>query len=112
MFQVYVNDIQNGVNSYINLFADSAKLLRIIKTREDCLLLQEDINKIYEWSKKWKLEFNAKKCHVRELGKSKKRQVWNYLMREEQIMKTKEEKDLGVIIQENLNPEKHIRYLD
>ncbi|MPC75146.1 hypothetical protein E2C01_069530 [Portunus trituberculatus] len=43
-----------------------------------------------------------------ELGKSKRRPVWNYLMGEEQIMKTREEKDLGVIIQENLYPEKHI----
>ncbi|MPC09677.1 hypothetical protein E2C01_002294 [Portunus trituberculatus] len=41
---------------------------------------QEDINKIYDWSKKRKLEFNAKKCHVMALGKSK---------RPEQIMKTK-----------------------
>ncbi|MPC25853.1 hypothetical protein E2C01_018976 [Portunus trituberculatus] len=42
------------------------------------------------------------------LGKSKRRPVWNYLMGEEQITKTKEEKDLGVIIQENLNPKKLI----
>ncbi|MPC91532.1 hypothetical protein E2C01_086576 [Portunus trituberculatus] len=43
-----------------------------------------------------------------ELGKSKRRPVWNYLMGEEQIMKTEEEKNLGVVIQENLNPVKHI----
>ncbi|MPC59400.1 hypothetical protein E2C01_053419 [Portunus trituberculatus] len=98
MFQIYVNDIHIGVNSYINLFADNAKLLRVLKTREDCLLLQEDINKTYEWSRKWKLEFNAKKCHIMELRKSNRRLVWNCLMGEEQIMKTKEEKDLGVII--------------
>ena len=101
MFQIYVNDIHNGVNSYINLFADDAKLLRVIKTRKDVLLLQqEDINKIYEWSRKWKLEFNAKKCHVMELRKSKRRPVWNYLMDKEQIMKTKEER--------GLKPRKHI----
>lgn len=54
MFQIYVNDMHIGLNSYISLFADDAKLLRVIKSREDCLLLQEDINKILEWSKKWK----------------------------------------------------------
>ena len=41
-----------------------------------------------------KLEFNAKKCHIMELGKSKRRPVWNYMM--EQITKTKDEKDLVV----------------
>ncbi|MPC61228.1 hypothetical protein E2C01_055294 [Portunus trituberculatus] len=35
----------------------------------------EDIDKIYEWSKKWKLEFSSKKCHVMELGKSERRPV-------------------------------------
>ncbi|MPC64514.1 hypothetical protein E2C01_058631 [Portunus trituberculatus] len=92
----------------MNLFADDAKLLRVIKTREDCLLLQEDLNTVYEWSRKWKLEFNGKKCHIMELGKIKRRPIWNYLMGEEQIMNTKEEKDLGVIIQENLSLYKHI----
>ncbi|MPC25583.1 hypothetical protein E2C01_018701 [Portunus trituberculatus] len=37
----------------------------------------EDINKINELSRKWKLEFNAKKCHIRELGKRKRRLAWN-----------------------------------
>ena len=62
---------------------------------------KQDINK-------WKLEFNVNKCHVMELVKSKRRPVWNYLMGEEQITKTKEKKDLGVIIQENRSPDKHI----
>ncbi|MPC56643.1 hypothetical protein E2C01_050608 [Portunus trituberculatus] len=53
------------------------------------------------------LEFNVEKCHVMELRKSKRRSVWNYFMGK-QIMKTKEEKDLGVIIQETLSPKKHI----
>ncbi|MPD04108.1 hypothetical protein E2C01_099779 [Portunus trituberculatus] len=43
-----------------------------------------------------------------ELGKSKRRPVWKYLMGDEKITKTKEEKDLGMIIHENLNPKKHI----
>ena len=40
MFQIYVNDMHIGLNSYINLFADDAKLLRVIKSKEDCLLCQ------------------------------------------------------------------------
>ena len=35
MFLVYVNDITEGVNSYMSLFADDAKLLRKIKSKED-----------------------------------------------------------------------------
>ena len=65
MFQIYIHDMQEGLNSYIYLFADDAKLLRVIKSHTDCMELQRDIDKIHEWSKRWKLEFNAKKCHVR-----------------------------------------------
>ena len=50
-----------GVSSYISLFADDAKLLRKIGNYKDCEELQIDINKIYEWSKTWEMEFNAKK---------------------------------------------------
>ena len=108
MFQIYVNDMQNGVTSYINLFADDAKMFRVIESQDDCQQLQMDINKIYDWSLRWKLEFNAKKCHVMEIGKSKRRPRWDYKMEEVVIKKSNEEKDLGVIIQDTLSPERHI----
>ena len=47
---VYVNDMTEGVSIYISLFADDAKLLRKIRNHKDCEELQNDINKIYEWS--------------------------------------------------------------
>ena len=108
MFQVYINDIHEGVTSYMNLFADDAKLLKIVNSKEDCLALQRDIDKIWEWSKKWKLEFNAKKCHVMEMGKSKRRPTFDYKMGRETIVKSREERDLGVVVQDTLSPEKHI----
>ena len=109
MFQIYINDMHEGLKSYINMFADDAKLLKVIKSQRDCEELQKDIDKIYEWSLKWKLEFNAKKCHVMELGKSRRRPIWEYKMGKEVIKKSKEEKDLGVVVQDNLSPEAHIR---
>ena len=43
------------------MFVDDAKLLRKIRNHKDCEELQNDINKIYEWSKTWEMEFNIKK---------------------------------------------------
>ena len=48
MFLVYVNDMTEGVSSYISLFADDAKLLSKITNHKDCEKLQNYINKIYE----------------------------------------------------------------
>ncbi len=56
-----------GINSYMSLFADNAKLMREIKDQRDCEELQNGINKIYKWSKTWEMEFNIKKCHVLEM---------------------------------------------
>ena len=52
-FLIYVNDMTEGVSSYISLFADDAKLLRKIGNHKDCEELQNDINKIYKWSNTW-----------------------------------------------------------
>ena len=78
MFLMYVNDMTERVSNYISLFADDAKLLRKIGNRKNCWELYNDINKIYEWSKTWVKEFNAKICHVLEIRKSAMRSSWTY----------------------------------
>ena len=70
------------VSSYISLFADDSKLLRKIRNHNDCVELQNDINKINQWSKTWEIEFNAKKCHVLEMGNGAMRSSWTYKLGE------------------------------
>ena len=112
MFHVYMNDIHEGLSSYVNLFADDAKTMREIRSKRTVWnykgQLERDVDKIWEWSQKWKMDFNAKKCHVMEMGERYRRPKWNDKMGEETIMKSKKEKDLGVVIQDNLLPEKHL----
>ena len=45
MLLVYVNDMTEGVNNYMSLFAADAKLLRKIESKEDCEHLQNDLDK-------------------------------------------------------------------
>ena len=66
---------------------------------------------MYGWSVKWRLEFNTQKCRVLEMGKSKRRPSWTYKMGKAVIAKRREEKDLGVLIQDNLQPEKHVKQI-
>ena len=108
MFLIYVNDLPEGLSSYMSMFADDAKIMKHIKSFESCRELQEDLDRLHVWSQTWKMEFNAKKCHVLEMGVSDKRPNWTYKIGNEAINKKKEEKDLGVIVQDNLSPEKHI----
>ena len=69
MFLIYVNDMIEGVSSYTSLFADDAKLLRKISNQEDCQELQRDLDRIYNWSKTWEMEFNTKKVSFAGNGK-------------------------------------------
>ncbi len=108
MFLIYINDMQKGINSYMSLFADDAKLMKEIKDQRDSEDLQEDIDKIHKWNKTWEMEFNIKKCHVLEMGESKMRPTWIYKLGNDVITKQREENDLGVVVQDDLSPEKHI----
>ena len=110
MFLVYVNDLGNDLseNSYINMFADDAKIQRRIKDSSSCEELQKDINKIKTWSIKWKMDFNVEKCHVLRFGESEKRPIFQYKLGDEEIPSADKEKDLGVTITKKLDPEDHI----
>ena len=108
MFLIYINDLPEGVKSYMSLFADDAKIMKTIKNEESCKELQEDLDKLHEWSQKWKMEFNAKKCHVIEFGKSIHRPKGTYKLGGKLLEKSESEKDLGVTIQNDMSPEKHI----
>ena len=108
MFAVYINDMGENVSSYISLFADDAKLLRKVVNYDDCRELQNDIDRVSDWSTKWQMQFNIGKCKKIEFGKSSKRCSFNYKLGPNVIKKASEEKDLGVICDEDLSPEKHI----
>ena len=53
MFLVYVNDMPEGVSSYISLFADDVKLLRKIRNHRDCEELQKDKQNIWMEQDMW-----------------------------------------------------------
>ena len=56
----------------------------------------------------WKMQFNTSKCKIIEMGKSNKRFCWDYKLGDDFLNKADGETDLGVVVQTNLSPEKHI----
>ena len=123
LFVIYINDLPDVVDAYtlVFLFVDDTKLFREIKSSADVLILQSDINKMSEWSKKWLLRFHPDKCVAMHLGnrdyvvsgllytpdgKIVEKSV--YSMDDQTLNISKCEKDLGVHIDNNLNFERHI----
>ena len=68
LFSLYVNELQSLVSSQLLMFADDIKLYRTIRSSEDCLVLQNDINILLDWSKRGLLSFNILKCKVLHIG--------------------------------------------
>ena len=62
LFLVFINDLPDCVQSKIRLFADDCILYRRIKIRNDCYILQDDLNSLAEWENKWGMAFHPEKC--------------------------------------------------
>ena len=106
MFVVFINDLPDIVASTAKIFADDTKLFRTITSVQDHITLQEDLQKLSEWAAKWSMKFNYDKCKVLHLGKANQRS--SYQMDDIILETTSAEKDLGVVIDENLQFTEHV----
>ena len=55
LFVLFINDLQQVVESPVALFEDDTKVFREIQSDEDRQKLQQDIDELLIWSKKWQL---------------------------------------------------------
>ena len=88
------------VESMCQLFADDAKIFRNVSSRENCIKLQNDLDKLTEWSARWQLPFNVDKCKSLHIGKNNSRH--RYVMDIQELEQVREEKDLGVLVDDEL----------
>jgi len=100
LFLIFINDLDNGIKNWILKFADDTKLFGKIKDSMDVQKFQDDIDKLLKWSEEWQMLFNTSKCKVMQVGRpSFQRQ---YYMKDEQLEVVCYEKDLGVLISNDL----------
>jgi len=98
-----MGDLPDWIENSIKMFADDTKIWAKIAVREDANSLQEDLNRLVQWSEKWLLKFNPDKCKVMHIGHDL---ATSYTMKEGdkiiELTSTEEEKDLGVFITKDL----------
>ena len=109
-FVVFINDIDEVVDlvsGFISKFADDTKYGRVIRSEEDRVEMQRDIDRLLAWADKWQMEFNSKKCKVMHLGRSNPSYTYcmgGYAPGGTILEEVTQEKDLGVIVSNNLKP--------
>ncbi len=96
-------------NSNVALFADDAKCFKIIKSINDCIDLQSDLNSLSEWSRVWKMNFNADKCKILTCSRSRTKTSFIYSIGGSDLEHVGHFKDLGVIVDSSLSFSQHVR---
>ena len=110
LFLILISDIDKGtLHSVISSFADDTRIGKKIATVEDTVLLQEDIDKVFNWAEENNMEFNEEKFQLIRYGtcEDMKRQTTYKTKSGEKIEQTNEVKDHGVTMNHNLDFESH-----
>jgi len=105
LFIMFINDLPSAVSSSIFMFADDAKLFRVIKCKDDYVALQNDLDALHTWSTIWQLKFNILKCKLFHLGPH--HHYGSYFLNGIEIDKSTLHKDLGILFDDNLKFHNH-----
>ncbi|KAF2351894.1 Reverse transcriptase domain [Trinorchestia longiramus] len=64
LFIIYINDLDVGIISKINKFADDTKLCDRAITERDRATIQSDLNRLLQWTLTWQMSSNIEKCSM------------------------------------------------
>ena len=100
LFLIYINDLPNGLNSNVKLFADDTSLFSVVHNITDSAnLLNSDLSEINEWALQWKMSFNPDPIKQAHPGLMFNNNIVNL---------TTNHKHLGMILYSKLGFDEHL----
>ena len=93
------------------LFADDSKRFRLILGREDSGKLQDELNKLFQWSCNWGMKLNSKKCEVSRVARIRSIYDRDFYLAGIKLDRVDVEKDLGILVSHNLSLNNHVNVI-
>ena len=103
-FIVFIDDLDLAAEEVmlVEKFADDTKIAQSVTSPAEIDTMQQCIDNLEKWSDTWGMSFNLDKCKVMHVGQTNPKN--NYTMSGKQLHSTDQEKDIGVLITDNLKP--------
>lgn len=109
LFLLFINDLVQIIDCEKVLFADDLKIYHAIENVEDCIFIQNQLQKIEVWCEENNLQLNIQKCKSLTFTLKKQYTEFTYQLKSTDLSRCESIKDLGIVFDSKMSFNEHIK---